>query len=416
MSLDYPNSLKPEEVLIKEEPLTDEYFEEEHTDLEILIKQEEATIEIKQESLEDLNTTSTIELFPCPKVGCLLRFTDSSKLKTHLAKAHSFIKLHICPVKGCSAQFKGISLLKEHISDCHSIENDNVKNPAEKSALLKFECSICCSSFKQIESLHNHQEKVHKHISNVSTNYQLDSKPFQCPKVECSLSFTDPSKLRNHLATSHSSKKLYLCPVNGCNIQFNGTPVLKEHISHCHSITNDNVKNPAEKSASLKFKCSICCSNFKQIENLHDHQEKVHKHNSNMSTNNSQLDSKPLQCPKVECSLSFTDPSKLRNHLATSHSSKKLHPCPVNGCNMKFNGTPVLKKHISLCHSFKDNKKEKQGNMRKNVFNLCASVARRLLGGNIIVAIKSSLSVNRLLKKIYLKGCIQYMREGSCLM
>ncbi|XP_051155278.1 histone-lysine N-methyltransferase PRDM16-like isoform X2 [Leptopilina boulardi] len=138
-----------------------------------------------------------------------------------------------CPV--CDKPFQDIDVLDNHLVTCH-------RYPSEQHR-----CENCPSGYTWRPLLVRHRSIVHGDLR----KYLCEN----CPKIDDSQVFTDPSNLQRHIRSHHVGARSHAC--TECGKTFATSSGLKQH-THIHS--------------SVKpFQCEVCLKAYTQFSNLCRH-------------------------------------------------------------------------------------------------------------------------------------------------
>jgi uncharacterized Zn-finger protein len=218
---------------------------------------------------------------------------------------------------------------------------------------------------------------------------QNEGKPHQCSI--CSISFSVPAKLKEHVEAVHEGKKPHVCIT--CEMQFGFKKSLKAHIDKHHPEEakvheKKNFKRKLEKDLQSfeekhepkpkrnrkKFNCNQCGKSFAYEEILKRHVNGVHKKpkrpkmvkNGQMFDSNVDVskdyyildvtvadESKPKPKRKKnfdcdECESVFEDKEQLKAHLKKVHLNERPYQCSI--CKRQFSLMVKLHKHMIKLH------------------------------------------------------------------
>lgn len=138
-----------------------------------------------------------------------------------------------CPV--CDKPFQEIDVLDNHLVACH-------RYPSEQHR-----CENCTTGYAWRPLLVRHRAIVHGDLR----KYLCEN----CPKIDDSQVFTDPSNLQRHIRSHHVGARSHAC--TECGKTFATSSGLKQH-THIHS--------------SVKpFQCEVCQKAYTQFSNLCRH-------------------------------------------------------------------------------------------------------------------------------------------------
>ncbi|XP_066594094.1 zinc finger protein 341-like [Prorops nasuta] len=257
---------------------------------------------------------------------CKEIFDSYKALKGHLIVSHLTLKVYKCVQSSCSMMFAELEDFLEHTRShkrseyrCHvcgevfnTLSDLGLHQYAhsvqkQKTTEKYYCCSICKSSFSNLEALQHHTETT--------------THDYTC--LHCGKSFLIERFLRRHLKT-HASSAKFAC--EDCGKAFKTEQYLANHkLIH---------------SEETPFLCPHCPARFKRKDRLGRHML-IHDL------------SKRLKCPfrgYLGCMSEFSRPDKLKRHLLT-HSNIKRFSC--SHCNRHFHRAQALKHHEMNKHCLK---------------------------------------------------------------
>ncbi|XP_063993778.1 zinc finger protein 341-like isoform X2 [Diachasmimorpha longicaudata] len=257
---------------------------------------------------------------------CKEIFDSYKALKAHLIVSHMTLKVYKCVQSSCSMMFAELDDFLEHTRNhkrseyrCHVCGevfltlsdlglHQYVHSVQKQKTTEKYYCcTICKSSFSNLEALQHHTETT--------------THDYACP--HCGKSFLIERFLRRHLKT-HVSSARFAC--EDCGKAFKTEQYLANHkLIH---------------SEETPYSCSQCPARFKRKDRLGRHML-IHDL------------TKRLKCPfrgYLGCMSEFSRPDKLKRHLLT-HSNIKRFSC--GHCNRNFPRAQALKHHEISKHSLK---------------------------------------------------------------
>ncbi|XP_076763752.1 uncharacterized protein LOC143431122 isoform X1 [Xylocopa sonorina] len=257
---------------------------------------------------------------------CKEIFDSYKALKGHLIVSHLALKVYKCVQSSCSMMFAELEDFLEHTRShkrseyrCHvcgevfnTLSDLGLHQYAhsvqkQKTTEKYYCCSVCKSSFSNLEALQHHTETT--------------THDYAC--LHCGKSFLIERFLRRHLKT-HASSARFAC--EDCGKAFKTEQYLANHkLIH---------------SEETPFLCPHCPARFKRKDRLGRHML-IHDL------------SKRLKCPfrsYLGCMSEFSRPDKLKRHLLT-HSNIKRFSC--SHCNRNFHRAQALKHHEMNKHSLK---------------------------------------------------------------
>lgn len=188
-----------------------------------------------------------------------------------------------------------------------SLNEGTKKIGLKKETTIRKTCRICNKTFKNLESLKQHQEDIHS-----------SKKPYCCPK--CDVRFVGLEELVAH-SREHAGKMPYICKV--CKESFDDKNQYKEHLP-----LHEFKKIPRARN----IVCEYCSKDFLKPCDLERHR-RVH------------TGEKPFAC--MICNKRFQQAHNVTKHLLI-HSREKHFQCEI--CNKIFGRSDVLTRHM-LIHS-----------------------------------------------------------------
>ncbi|XP_033208256.1 zinc finger protein 341-like isoform X2 [Belonocnema kinseyi] len=236
-----------------------------------------------------------LKVYKCVQFGCNMMFQELEDFLDH-TRGHkrSEYRCHVC-----GQVFSTLSELGLH-QYAHSIKK-------QKTTEKYYCCTICKSSFSNLESLNHH----------------MDTTTHDYPCQHCGKSFYVERFLRRHLKT-HASAARFAC--EDCGKAFKTEQYLTNHkVIH---------------SDATPYKCTFCLAKFKRKDRLRRHML-IHDL------------TKRLKCPYrnyVGCMREFSRPDKLKRHLLT-HSHIKRFRC--NLCSKNFHRSQAHRHHEINKHCLK---------------------------------------------------------------
>ncbi|XP_001601448.2 zinc finger protein 341 [Nasonia vitripennis] len=280
---------------------------------------------------------------------CKEMFDSYKALKGHLIVSHLTLKVYKCVQYGCGSMFAELEDFLEHTRShkrseyrCHvcaeafstltdlGLHQYTHSVQKQKTTEKYYCCSICKSSFSNLEALQHHTETT--------------THDYACP--HCGKSFLIERFLRRHLKT-HASSARFAC--EDCGKAFKTEQYLANHkLIH---------------SEDTPFLCPNCPARFKRKDRLGRHML-IHDL------------TKRLKCPfrgHLGCMREFSRPDKLKRHLLT-HSGHSANSGTVGGnnhnstngavsgsskrfsclhCNRHFHRAQALKHHELSKHALK---------------------------------------------------------------
>lgn len=257
---------------------------------------------------------------------CKEIFDSYKALKGHLIVSHMALKVYKCVQNNCGMMFSELQEFVEHSCNherseyrCHvcgevfstllDLSRHQYVHSVQKQKTTEkyYCCSVCKSSFSNLEALQHHQETT--------------THDYAC--LHCGKSFLIERFLRRHLKT-HSASARFAC--EDCGKAFKTEQYLANHkLIH---------------SEETPFSCPHCPARFKRKDRLGRHML-IHDL------------TKRLKCPfrsYLGCMSEFSRPDKLKRHLLT-HSNVKRFSC--SHCNRNFHRAQALKHHETNKHSLK---------------------------------------------------------------
>ncbi|XP_051149465.1 transcription factor IIIA-like [Andrographis paniculata] len=227
----------------------------------------------------------------CEECGSI--FQKPAHLKQHM-QSHSLERPFTCSVDDCPSSFRR----KDHLTR-HLLQHQG----------KLFECLFpeCKSRFTVQGNMARHVKEIHDgYVSPVEHH----PKEHKCPEPGCGKVFKYLSKLQKH-ENSHvklDSVEAY-CAEPECMKYFSNEKCLKEHIRSCHRYVS------CEKCGTKQLK-----------KNIKRH---IRMHEGDISTER-------IKCSFDGCSLTFSNPSNLSQHVKAVHFELVPFICHVTGCGMRF--------------------------------------------------------------------------------
>ncbi|XP_063880944.1 zinc finger protein ZFMSA12A-like isoform X1 [Scylla paramamosain] len=215
----------------------------------------------------------------------------------------------------CKSSFSQV----DHLTS-HSLEAHQLSDPS-------YLCPQCPQIFNKISSLKNHQRRKHQDSLQTCpqcnklypTHYlwtrhmlvHTNSRPFSCDK--CEKKFKSKAELINHKRIHRPSEERYTHCCEVCGKRFTQKANLESHL-RLHS-------------GNRPFSCEFCGKCFSQRGNMEEHR-RIH------------TGEKPFVCDV--CGVSYSRQGQLAMH-RRQHSGEKPHKCQY--CEKEFLRREVLKKH-----------------------------------------------------------------------
>merc|ERR1719509_759395 len=164
---------------------------------------------LPQQKHEDVNETSSCQLYSCQECGRSLPSSES--LDIHI-QIHAELRIQACKANDCGALFSTQKELWEHkakghqqikarlecevcqksCTDNHALKNHMLRHNTEKNFICQ-----CGKAFKKKDSLKSHMA-MHKGVPD-----------FHCD--QCGLKFYAPSGLSNHKKNKHGESQIQTC-------------------------------------------------------------------------------------------------------------------------------------------------------------------------------------------------------------
>lgn len=205
---------------------------------------------------------------------------------------------------------------QDHVCTGHPLANRNYNPPPPPSSNRKEVCPLCGASFSDVISLINHTESKH---NNGGTKAEIPPPQRTSPPV--ARPYYPQQQQQQTPASVYSPDEV--CPI--CSKRFRSTNELINHCETIHNSSNNNNYNihttPARattatsSSSTQREVCDVCGKSFATINELIQHADQVHSHNSNNTGNNGGSE----RCPK--CNASFRTPEELVDHYESSHNN-----------------------------------------------------------------------------------------------
>lgn len=312
---------------LKQDPVEDEVKLEEKISEKTLkseVKQTKSS-KIQRKETNNIDRPSS-RLYQCDLCGAIM--PKKKEILSHLRHHMSSVK-HKC--NSCSERFSTKMKLHHHSMKVHNVgvfgsveySKDNAACPicfqVFSAVRLKahiqhhdaplFQCEKCYKEFKNQSSMERHKS-CHEKI-----------RVFIC--ATCGKGFKKPAILRQHEEVHNPYKIYVVCEI--CNQMMLGRS-LKLHMEVKHG----------DRYKEKKFICE-CGKAFRYENQLEKHREAVHEKVT-----------RGIDYPCLECDLSFSRRSDLREH-SFEHYSGKIFYCDVHECGMKFKKRKLLTIH-SVVH------------------------------------------------------------------
>ncbi|XP_065344512.1 zinc finger protein 436-like [Cloeon dipterum] len=314
--------------------------------------------------------------------ACESKFTEVSKLITHLKKEHD-ITVYMCEF--CGGDYENQEALEEHQKTSHPPDANDESSPvydADLDAEGDFQCELCNKLYNNKRALKEHK-KVHygrnyscdichkrfatktllsEHIvqhdgqrpfecntcaKTFASKYclkvhlkthQVRPRPYQCQS--CPKSFMKPEHLSQHERT-HTAKKEYLCTTCGKgfasarNLEVHGVvhtgykPFVCRTCGKAFARRAEILDHERIHTGERPFQCETCGATFSQRSNLQSHKRATH------------LDDRRFVCP--DCKKSFKRRRLLDYHMRSVHTGERPYQCEE--CNATFVYPEHFKKH-----------------------------------------------------------------------
>ena len=280
-------------------------------------------------------------------------------------------KIYYC--KKCDQTFKKQASLDGHILRTHGEEADPETDNLLKESISivmdegmkKFSCNICNNLFTKKQSAKSHIITIHQ-----------GRKDYICS--QCNKALGSSSSLLKHIRAVHEGQKAYACDL--CEKKYAYLGELKQHKLKIHGLSleeqrtqkhnlfigiketwgdEDDTQDSNEPSSlnnvvvektEKNFECGYCKIFYKNLENLEEHQEQMHKGHS-AKTIVHEGDKKKFSCEL--CGNLFTAKQSLRAHINNVHEKRRDHVCPH--CNKGIASKKSLRDHIAAVHDGQKN-------------------------------------------------------------
>ena len=252
-------------------------------------------------------------------------------LLIHIALLYFQMTNRSFPCESCSKSFRRLQELSHHIQRVHDgtfnvicdqcskpfVDNYDLKRHVANvhATVKKFNCDICEKGFGTRSHYVDHMTKVHDDKLKAHCEY--------CGKV-----FYDKKTLKRHVMIKHRPED---CPYE-CPICLKRQPVpasLNRHILQCHK-GHDEVK------------CDFCAETFPHQICVDFHIKKLHK----LELINKEPRTESFHCQ--QCDNSFSNYEDLQEHILGVHEAAKDFVCSV--CRKGFSDKKSLDKHIERTH------------------------------------------------------------------
>ena len=276
---------------------------EEKSDHDFLISEESNDSESSVDSRKKKKQMKV----PCSQ--CDLSFSTSSRLRSHVQKAHQ--DLFVCQI--CSSHFPKKSDLNKHCKLEHM----------GKQAI----CKICDKEMRDQSALDYHNERAHNPDSKEPFRLTKTSRSFARINTRFADGVEVDSSIK-HLFTQiikvTNAKTVYVCAL------------CKEHITGRMEFT----QHSRDRHNGRVAKCDVCDFTAKSIHHIARHRLAVH----DLLTEGFDA----IYCDKDGCSYKTLDSDKLPVHIASVH--EKLRPWKCDVCPRDFGTKGSLKLHVERVH------------------------------------------------------------------
>jgi len=231
--------------------------------------------------------------FICNLDGCDKKFHSKSNYNAHIDVIHLKNKTESCDV--CGKMFYNKTLLRKHKASHGSNQ---------------FECPHCDYVAKCKKTINSHIKAIHYEDTAV------------CPI--CHKTVSNQNILKSHINRVHNGQKMFGC--RKCSMKFFSKYDLLQH---------EKTHEPADGDESLR--CSICSVVFKNMKNLKNHLDYVHRNpepkhvcyqcgkgfKKTYHLNRHLEMHKRLSISCKLCKLSFSCEAKLERHVKSSHRNQQ---------------------------------------------------------------------------------------------
>lgn len=206
--------------------------------------------------------------FPCR--NCDLRFTNKSKLDTHMQESHTGGSANECPT--CGSRFSDLHKLRDHKNESHKFNCKDLK---------------CKKRFVNELSLEKHLQRKHKEFAQAT--FKDGQILYRCKM--CSKSFDANLALQSHQYIKHS----YKCHL--CEHSYTEKDDLTIHLVKSHRV---------DKIPQAGFRCKLCKMETKKMIEIRKHASLSHKY----------------QCSF--CKLKYTNKNQLDVHMEENHMDQVM--------------------------------------------------------------------------------------------
>ena len=206
--------------------------------------------------------------FPCR--NCDLRFTNKSKLDTHMQESHTGGSANECPT--CGSRFSDLHKLRDHKNEPHKFNCKDLK---------------CKKRFVNELSLEKHLQRKHKEFAQAT--FKDGQILYRCKM--CSKSFDANLALQSHQYIKHS----YKCHL--CEHSYTEKDDLTIHLVKSHRV---------DKIPQAGFRCKLCKMETKKMIEIRKHASLSHKY----------------QCSF--CKLKYTNKNQLDVHMEENHMDQVM--------------------------------------------------------------------------------------------
>ena len=232
----------------------------------------------------------------------------------------------------CSLNFQSYNKLRFHRRKTHPSPLKNVL------------CDVCGKVFSTFGIRNTHMKTVH-----------LVSKPYSCD--QCDKSFSTSGIRKTHMRNRHSEGGALQLTCEECGKMFRHAGSLNIHVEHAHRSWEPSpcpqcgmpvryLKNHMRRKHSTirKYGCEECGKRFKTKSDLTKHQKSHLPADIRLLLNEKQKEKN--QCH--DCGQGFTDSTKLRRHVASTHTGIRSFFCKE--CPAAYFRPDHLKNHVVSNH------------------------------------------------------------------
>lgn len=215
--------------------------------------------------------------------------------------------------------------LQDHMVNAHGYKH------------IYFKCQICCSIFKERDSLTIHKsdcrvpvkKKIRKSMNQLIREVEaiVAEDCFEYGTCPVCMMELPKGKLKDHLITEHKKKEDENPRCEKCHRDFKNRLTLREHVRLVHESIENSVC------------CDQCGQKFRSNKYLQNHKRNVHPRGD-----------KVHQCDQFDCGKVFKSRLCLHQHIKYVHPPESASAeCPL--CSKIFKTRINLQQHIKVSHN-----------------------------------------------------------------